>query len=402
MPSIQDRHTRGFNELTDWFSWGIVTFQVYTGIHPYKGSLSGFGRYDLDARMQANASVFRPEVRLNKAVRPWNTIPGILLDWYVAVFEQGERTVPPSPFDTGVGHIRPARTLRMVTTAQGALRYTKLFERLGDPVVRVFPSGVVRLRSGALVNAQTGKDLIANTTPTVEVVSVQGGWLMGDRDHTGFSFTYVDEQTGVVQQVPLPLSGYRLVTGDERLFAVTDRGLSEIVLTKVGTGVFATNGKTWGLSPHALTWHRGIGVWDALGARYLMVPCGGKGVAQIRVRELDDLRVVAGVCEGRLASLVAVDKAGAYQRLDLVLDRTMTAYTVASTPTSTAELNMTVLLKGVTARIEDDGELTITVPTTGTVNNVADKDIATDMLLARIGDGVVYVKDGSLWSLRMK
>ena len=38
MPSIKDPDSTGFSENTDWFSWAIVTFQLWTGIHPYKGS----------------------------------------------------------------------------------------------------------------------------------------------------------------------------------------------------------------------------------------------------------------------------------------------------------------------------------------------------------------------------
>jgi DNA-binding helix-hairpin-helix protein with protein kinase domain len=36
MESIRDRHTKNFNEGSDWFSFAILAFQMFIGIHPYK------------------------------------------------------------------------------------------------------------------------------------------------------------------------------------------------------------------------------------------------------------------------------------------------------------------------------------------------------------------------------
>ncbi len=98
MPSIKDWQASGFSENSDWFAWGVVTFQLFTGIHPYKGSHPGYGRGDLEARMRANASVFDTGVRLNAAVRDPSAIPAGLLAWYQAVFRDGVRCPPPMQF----------------------------------------------------------------------------------------------------------------------------------------------------------------------------------------------------------------------------------------------------------------------------------------------------------------
>lgn len=92
MPSIRDWHSKEFNELTDWFSWGIVSFQVLTGIHPYKG----FHKVkSLEERMKQNISVFNADVKLNSAVRDFGDIPTNIKDWYYATFEKGSREIPP-------------------------------------------------------------------------------------------------------------------------------------------------------------------------------------------------------------------------------------------------------------------------------------------------------------------
>ena len=172
MLSIRDWHTRGFTPLSDWFAWGVVSFQIFTGIHPYRGKLDGFKAGDLEERMKANASVFEKGVRLNMAVRDFSCIPGPLMDWYVATFKDKARTIPPSPFQTGkiVGSM--ARVLRMVVTASGSLVYTKIFEEPGDDVVRIFSCGVALLQSGRLVDFRSKRTIGKTQSHNAEVVRV--------------------------------------------------------------------------------------------------------------------------------------------------------------------------------------------------------------------------------------
>lgn len=97
MPSIEDVHTTGYTEGSDWFAWAIVTFQLWTGIHPYKGSHPDFKKGDMKTRMQKNVSVFHQDVRVPSTARPMSDIPAGLRNWYKEVFEKGLRTAPPEP-----------------------------------------------------------------------------------------------------------------------------------------------------------------------------------------------------------------------------------------------------------------------------------------------------------------
>lgn len=99
MPSIRDWSATEFSEYTDWFAWGIVTFQIFIGIHPYKGIHPAFGRGKLVERMMANASIFDAGVRLNSAVRSLDEVPARLREWYRATFQEGVRTLPPATLD---------------------------------------------------------------------------------------------------------------------------------------------------------------------------------------------------------------------------------------------------------------------------------------------------------------
>lgn len=91
MDSIRDRHNSNFTRETDWFSFGILTFQMFTGIHPYKGRHPKYN--GLDERMLNNISVFNKEVTVPKIVT--FDMPRNYKDWFFEIFENGQRIEPP-------------------------------------------------------------------------------------------------------------------------------------------------------------------------------------------------------------------------------------------------------------------------------------------------------------------
>ena len=104
MESIRDIHSKTFNQETDWFSWGVVTCQMLTNIHPYKGThpnYKGKSSVRFQARRQNNISIFDSSVTL-PAVATIDTIPNTLKEWYKAIFQDGKRCLPPTNFEVSV------------------------------------------------------------------------------------------------------------------------------------------------------------------------------------------------------------------------------------------------------------------------------------------------------------
>ncbi len=400
MPSIRDWHTGSFDERSDWFAWGVVTFQLFTGIHPYKGVLQGFDRKDLIGRMKANASVFAPGIRLNQAVRDFSIIPAPLYNWYEATFEQGERSEPPSPLATGAPTAKQARIGRVVTTAIGTLVYDKVFDGGSDAVVRMFPSGAVLTRSGRLVDVSSLRQLGMPLSREGEVVKKEGGWLKADwKDgRVGFSFV-TNSQTEV--SLSLPLHIYRYLRFENRLFVVTDAGLSEVEVRMLDKPILSI-GSTWGIMRNAVRWYEGIGIQDTMGAMYLIVPFGDTSCAHVRVRELDGLKLVSAKAGERFVSVVALDATGTYRKFEITFSEEYRTYRLWEGVADNPELNIAMLPKGVCATIVEDGELTIFVPTSGATKKVTDKHITTDMMLSHWENRVVYLAGGEVWQVRLK
>ncbi|MDP1612028.1 MAG: hypothetical protein Q8M11_13330 [Sulfuritalea sp.] len=183
MASIRDWSATAFTENTDWFSWGVVTFQLFSGIHPFKGTHPKFGKGQIEARMRANASVFDAGVRFSSAVRDFQEIPKGLLEWYRAVFQNGVRSAPPAQFgvatspssrtamaDAGDAKISIIRlhgshsVRQPIPTVAPQLRHDRLL-RLGGrifAIVRDSDRGLVELDSNGHITALW--PVIANST----------------------------------------------------------------------------------------------------------------------------------------------------------------------------------------------------------------------------------------------
>ncbi len=403
MPSIRDVHSKAFTELTDWFSWGVVTFQIFTGIHPYRGMLNGYKPVEMVRRMQDNASVFRKGVGLNLAVRDFNKIPGPLLGWYKATFEKGERVIPPSPLETGATVAAPAtRVLRVVTTGSGGLVFEKIFEKVGDPVLRVWPCGVATTATGALFDLASKRQIGTLSSRNAEVVKIQGDWLLADRVQGALVYTFVDGRSLAPQNLPSVLKGNAFVRFENRLFVVTDTELVELNVIRAARPILGLGQRTAILSPKATKWFDGVGIQEAMGATFMVLPFGDKSCLTVRVRELDGLRPISAKAGNRFATVVALDKTGSYRKFEFIFAADYSTYSVWEGGTDHSELNISILPKGVCATITDDGELVIFVPRNGTINRINDKAIATDMALANWDDTVVYTQNGAVWTLKMK
>ncbi|MFC1598630.1 hypothetical protein ACFL2U_01285 [Patescibacteria group bacterium] len=401
MMSIRDWLTKGFNQESDWFAWGIVTFQVYTGIHPYKGKLTGYKPNDMEKRMKAKASVFSPDVRLNRAVRDFSVIPGPLLDWYVATFQDGERTKPPSPFDTGLAKSKVARVLHAITTATGMLIYEKLLAEPNDPAIRVFPCGVTLLNSGKLIDLAKKRQIATAKTRNCEIIQAENGWLKAEIIDQQLEFTFINSTSLKQEVLKLNLTGQQVFRADNRLFVVTEKGLTEISLKFLGKPLLSV-GKTWGVMTNSTRWFDGLGIQDTMGATYMIAPFNETACAEFRVPELDGLKPIMAKAGHRYMVIIALDKQGNYQKVELTMARDYKTYQVWQEITDSPDLNQTILPKGVCASITQDGELHIFVPSSSTQNKVNDKNIATDMLLSNWDNKVIYLQNGEVWKVRMK
>lgn len=403
MPSIRDWHTTGFNDKSDWFSFAVVSFQVFTGIHPYKGMLNGYKPNEMEARMKANASVFTPGVRLNSAVRDFSMIPAPLLAWYESVFQQGNRSVPPSPYDTSIKTPHAAMVQRTVVTAtSGKLTMDVIYDGILDKPVKTFSCGVALLQSGKMVNFSNGKVFAKIFSPRSEVILTNEGFLVGElTPNDELLFTLVSRDGGC-ESIETIMRGTGLVRYYNRLFIVTQQGLTEVTVKQFAKPMLITL-NTWQVLGNSTEWFEGVGVQDAMGTTYLVVPFGEKSCQYVHIPELDTNKVVYGVSGNRCVILSVLEKkTGQYKKYELIFDGDYTNYTISVSDMVNPDLNIALLPKGVNAELVTDGSLIISVPSTGVRNEVSDAKIDTLYMLSNWENRVVAINGSKVWAISLK
>jgi hypothetical protein len=302
MPSIRDYATKGFSEGTDWFAWAVVTFQLWTGIHPYKGTHPDFARGALEERMRSRASVFDSRVRLPGAARPLTDIPPRLRDWYERTFATGERTAPPASSATAVTH-QTAPKLRVRQTLSGALRMERL-GHAGEKVLAAFNGFVIVRSQGQLVLWDTTARAAVPGASQEELAAVLKREAAVLRTASARVVVQLVAASSLLavrsldsgDLATLPSRASRLWQSGNRVFALVEgvaNGLHELDVAELGTRLVLTVSRQWAASVLSTQFLRGVFVQDCMGAPFVGV-LDGAGLLQGPAAELRDYRIAEG------------------------------------------------------------------------------------------------------------
>ena len=352
MDSIRDRHRSGFSTETDWFSFAILTFQMFIGIHPYRGKHATLA--DLDARMQANVSVLNAMVTIPGSCYPLDALPPTYRDWYDAVFEQGLRTPPP----TGARYVAAVspRVLQMPASVRLKIRELARFAAtLSADDADVRRSNVGMLTASLLRSTSSGPPadptqvsasrrppaVILQLIDSMTALTPEGVFLRGTLKfpsaafHLRSSASSADKLLTVTPRLRT-LTAVVLDDGKLRLWDV-NRGM-ELSCSLNASGMMTTDGRIYvkqraelhelrwlelptalqpmlhpiaNVLPQATRLFDGVAVQDMLGACYVSIFPQPGSCRTVRLCELDGAHVLDGRFDHNVLML-ASEKAGKY------------------------------------------------------------------------------------------
>ena len=354
MPSVQDMHSPLFTKEADWFAWGIVSFQVLVGVHPYKGYHPDFKRGDEEGRKKANVSVFNRKVELNKAVRPFSLIPKPLRSWYESTFQSSSRVIPPE-----------VNTVATASITQPAILTAKIVGKLTISKAFGMPAEFMRVIAPDRILCSDGTVLSLPDGRKAGVVEGGESFTMLDNGSSLMRVSVDDRKVvfGVVNMLHTALlswagiNAYQVWEASGRLFAVVDGGIVELQAREIGMKQMLLTGRKWPLNPNSTVFGGGAAVYDALGAKHLVVPQAGQAVAILRVKELDGMKPVSILAKGKTVIMTVIDRAGAYRRASFWLSDNLASYTAEFAPVSDGSLSDVVLDSGVVLWIDSKGDL---------------------------------------------
>lgn len=405
MASIRDLTQNSFTELTDWYSWAVVTFQIFAGIHPYRGRHPDFEIKEFEKRVMKHVSVFNKDTRVPQATRDFSNIPKELREWYVSVFEDGKRSVPPLVSAAPKPNLTiQAKTFRTVQNGPNSkLTFAKVRD-FPSNIISVFPCGVVIL-SDASVYDWAGQHLATLSSLKVEIIAAP---------ITGY--IAIQEINGklLIQEIPAtkgrPLATVSFTTNcqkvlrsGERVFAINGTNMTELNFRKHGPldVSLVLLDKTWQVSDNA-QFFKGVGIIDALGASFLILPVGISGCSINRAKELEGHVVLDAIFEGNLVTVKTRQHiTGLVNKFEFTLSNDYSSYTTWCGKTDLASALNVVVKGNVAVTILDDEELSVFMTTSSAATIIKDSNISTNMKLCMFKGNVHFYLGDSLWQLSL-
>ncbi len=395
-----DPFAKQFSRLSDWFSFALVSCMLFVGIHPYKGKHPNYSKRDVLKRMQDKISIFNSETKLPVAVRDFSYIPTAYFEWFVKLFEKGERVPPPGV----AGLLKVVQVMAEVVQSTGNF-LIKQIRRYNEDIVShktMFGRHLVTTRHALHIDRVrydvkrfSGEIVFTPKTLTplkVEVREQDGMLAISDLKGNPLDFTLkVSRKCFVVNNT----------------IYVSNRGdLTEISIHEINTRPVASVSNIWKIMPKSSMLFDGVVFQSVLGKSYLVIPYhqGGKSYCAMQaIPELDEYKIVDGKHDQRVVMLIGY-KENRYHRLIIRFDETYQKYDVrVIEDIDYPMINFVTLDNGIVVSLDEHAAIDVFSSKVGSSNvkRIEDPDIKQEMMLSKDGTTVLFYTGNSVYSLKM-
>ena len=399
MESVRDRHSQVFTTNTDWFSFAIVSFQMFTGIHPFKGTYPPLQQLPdaaskLNARMLSNVSVLHHGVTVPMSCLSFAAIPPVYLDWFRAVFEEGKRLAPPKDVLPQI-ILRPAVTTPASITGTAFL-ITRLRE-FDSPILSHDGSVTITEKSVYFDGKRFEKpafDVKVVVTPRQR--HVIAAFIDSSGLHLRDLTRSREIETNIKAEDMSVCAGQLFLKQAESIFAVDFVELPNQIL--VGIKLIAN------VMMRATQLFEGLAFQNLLGAIYASIFVSRGGAFQVRLPELDGHQIVDAKLE-RNVLVVVIVKNGSYDKLIYRFSKQFDAYDVrVIRDIATTGIEFTVLDSGVVLQLTDDDKLEIFSVVRGSTSNktLSDAGLVGEVRLFHTGVQALFARGAELYRIQLK
>jgi serine/threonine protein kinase len=396
MESIRDRAVKNnkFTEGSDWFSFGIVSFQLFSSIHPYKGSHPTVK--SLDDRMLQNISVFNKNVSVPKVCPPFDTIPEAYRNWFRAVFDDGKRLAPPTDLHAVIPIVTQIKTIIVTNSFD-----VKELDSFNEEIIDIFYKNgqkIVLTPKGLYINKILDSSVPTNASfiSLPKYSNVIASWEDNGK---------IKLRNCLKKDIQLDLDVKSVMSYDNRLYVKTETNILELKLIETSNNIIASTAIVAQILPQASSMFDGVVIQNLLGAIYVsLFPASGIH-HQFHIKELDKYKIIDAKYQNQVLMVIGA-KAGKYDRLIIRFDKLFDGnYDVRiMNDIDYLENNFTVLDNGVCVHVCEDEKLNIFSSKVGasSVKEIQDPFVSSDMRLYNDGNMVLFVRDREIFSMKMK
>jgi hypothetical protein len=375
-----------FSPETDWFAFAVVSFLMFTGLHPYRGRHPKV--VGLEARMQAGLSALDPAVVWPPAALGPEALPTGWRPWYQAVLEGAHRGPPPDAHGAWPAAARPPEvgdSLLRTPVAELDAPILGFAERDGSWVAW---TAQAVWRDGKRLGPLPGPLQAVCFSPRGRPV---GAWAEAGR----LRLFALDEMVAL----PVVVAADEVFTASGALLVRAGAQLVEVRLHELADRLTPVVHPVASVLPRATRAWVGFAEQRLLGAAWLHLPVGPGRCLALRVPELDARPVVAAAHARGVVHLLT-HRAGRYDRVVVrAREGRVDVRVEADVPAFDPEV--VVLPSGVAVLTRPEGGLELTTAAPGERALRALPDARPAGRIAALGAGLVEIEGARLVGVRV-
>lgn len=393
MESVRDRKSMNkFTELTDWFSWAIVTFQMYIGIHPYKGMHPDFRPSEFIKRMEAGVSVFDKKVKLPSFCQDFSVIPKRHLEWYKTIFVKNDRSVPPYPDQLAI-----AGTVMRTIVSKGNFDIKLLAEYI-KPIKKVY-----YLNGERYVITDDGifqhTNLILDFKSSASKVHFEMCDVFGEKPLIVFLNKDGANFHDLSKQHVSKIEAEKIMFFNQYVYTINNGQMVENRFERLGKIIHRSDVVCNITNSYKV--FSGVIVQDDFMTCHLAIPYAVNKCINIHVKELDGYRIVDAKYLGGIC-MVVVERASQYKRIILIFDKSHLTYKIIEDDLNNIyAINFAVLQNGL-CLLRDDEKLILFKDIQQRKEITDNVPFTVDMKLYIENIQVMFADENKLYSVTMK
>ena len=410
MASIRDWHVAKdpatnmyiWTQLSDWYSFAIISFYMFTAIHPFKGRHPAFTNmktlmYD---QMLHCKSVLDPETQYPLgAVYPFeDVIPGgkdgAFMKWYKAVFVDNRRLPAPKDYQSTIALVAKIREI----IGSDKFNINEVYNYV-DAIVGYYE------QSGSEVVVTKSSIYINKTKSDRPAERFRVGFT---KNNQPYACWLENEQVRLQnlqnkQMIQATINGTDIMSCEGRVYVQSEQNIFEIEFFEQNS-ILATSKMVASIMPNATRMFQGVAVQNMLGSLIFSIFPKSGHHRPIRIKELEKYKIVDAKYERNVLMVLVVDD-GKYSRYIFRFSEDWQSYDVRIVediiPTG---INFTVLERGVCICIteEENVEIFSNQKDKPDIKKYDDPAIDSEMRLCHAGDSVRFAKSGRLYTFSVK
>ena len=379
---------------SDWFSWSILAFWLYSNIHAYRGTHPNYKPRDKGKQMDDGISVFHSGVRVPPSVNNFKVIPGRHLDYFKRVFLNNERGVPPLP-DSSVPMLVPTQVITIQGTDKLQVEEVAAYDSHILAVTTIMGVYYVATKTHIYANK---KEIGTHNAKKILMCSASDGTLMTAQQDNSNKVLFRE----LTKADPCGTSSStEMFTRNNAFYTIGKSKLIENSFTAFGNKMVHRVKEVANLSAISAKMYDGCIIQDLLGKMYLTLPYKLGSCFSKHIPQLDGYRLVSAKAEKNIV-VVLGEKGGKFDRFIIIYDKAFTTCDVRKVDDVTYDtINFTVMDNGLCILLASDTELEL-FATASQCETLSNPPFDATMKLFSTSDGIFFINGNSFHQIKRK